>query len=81
MTPQAIFCDPSRPVLVLVWVCVCCILLHLVLLASLHQWHQLLATALVLSGSYAALYYLLRDYLVLRKFYQQEQQLQERVVN
>ncbi|XP_064093316.1 transmembrane protein 39A-like [Macrobrachium nipponense] len=77
----AIFYDPSRPVLVLVWICVCCVLLHLVLLASLHQWHQLLATALVLTVSYAALYHLLRDYLVLRKVYQQEQQLQERIVN
>ncbi|CAL4191520.1 unnamed protein product, partial [Meganyctiphanes norvegica] len=77
----ALFSDPSRPLLVCVWVCVCCVLLHLVLLASLHQWHQLLATALVLGAAYAALYHLFRDYLIVRKVYQNEQQIQDRVVS
>uniref|UniRef100_A0A6A7GBK5 Transmembrane protein 39A-like isoform X1 n=1 Tax=Hirondellea gigas TaxID=1518452 RepID=A0A6A7GBK5_9CRUS len=50
-----------------------CSLGYLAYLVTLSLWHQLLATGIALGAEYAALYVLLRDYLVLRTTYKMEQ--------
>lgn len=49
-----------------------CSVAYLSYLATLQQWQQVLATAILLAAHYAALYILLRDYLVLKTTYKQE---------
>ncbi|KAF2353295.1 hypothetical protein FHG87_015950 [Trinorchestia longiramus] len=48
---------------------------YLVYLTRLYQWQQVLATSLLLAAHFGAVYILLRDYIVLRTMYQQEDML------
>ncbi|RXG70900.1 Transmembrane protein 39A [Armadillidium vulgare] len=68
-----LFCEPWRLQLMLVVSHSVCTFLHLAFLVTLQQWQQLLATAFVLASSYAALFILLRDFLILKKVYKFEQ--------
>lgn len=70
---QMLFCEPWRLQLMLVVSHSVCTFLHLAFLVTLQQWQQLLATAFVLASSYAALFILLRDFLILKKVYKFEQ--------
>lgn len=70
---QVLFNEPWRLQLVLVVIHGSFCILHFAFLIMLHQWQQVLASAFVLAAALAALFILLRDYVILRKVYKFEQ--------